>query len=186
MDWQRGLRSTTPPQKKKPRCSCPAAPPCAEQSPGSCPRCFLVPLHQEPGSERSSSRTRGTHLASDGPHLWRPWGLSCCAPRPAVRAQRRHRARNIVPGAAPGHTQCRCTREHMGRAFVSALCSLPLLPIANREVAWAEWHHWDFERIWFEWKQSYSKTTICSVISDRRLNFLLGSLTIQRWLSARA
>ena len=30
------------------------------------------------GRSRSSSRTRGTHLASDGPHLRRPWGLSCC------------------------------------------------------------------------------------------------------------
>ena len=69
-----------------PRCSCPAAPPCAEQSPGSCSKCFLVPLHQEPGSERSSSRTRGTHLASDGPNLQHPRG-SRAAPRPAVRAQ---------------------------------------------------------------------------------------------------
>ena len=71
---QRGL-----PCCSTPRCSCPAAPPCAEQSPGSCPRCFLVPLHQEPGSERSSSRTRGTHLASDGPNLQHPRGLSRCS-----------------------------------------------------------------------------------------------------------
>ena len=36
-------------------------------------------VHQEPGSERSSSRTRGTHLASDGPHVQRPRGLSRCS-----------------------------------------------------------------------------------------------------------
>ena len=57
-----------------PSCSSPATPPCAEQSPGRCIRCFLVPLHQEPGSERSSSRIRGAHLASDGPSPQLPTG----------------------------------------------------------------------------------------------------------------
>jgi hypothetical protein len=57
-----------------PLCSCPATPPRAEQSPGSCPRPPLVPLHQEPGSERSSSRTRGAHLASNGPRPKLPTG----------------------------------------------------------------------------------------------------------------
>jgi len=51
-----------------PLCSCPATPP-RKKSPGRCLRCFLVPLHQEPGSERSSSHTRGAHLASDDPQL---------------------------------------------------------------------------------------------------------------------
>ena len=55
-----------------PRCSSPATLPCAEQCQGSCSRPRPVPLHQEPGSERSSSRTRGTHLASDGPHASTP------------------------------------------------------------------------------------------------------------------
>ena len=55
-----------------PHCSCPATPPRAKQSPGSCRRPRPVPLHQEPGSERRSSRTRGAQLASDGPHLQQP------------------------------------------------------------------------------------------------------------------
>ena len=93
-----------------PSCSSPATPPCAEQSPGRCIRCFLVPLHQEPGSERSSSRTRGAHLASDGPQLQGPRGLSTIR-RPAVRAQRRRRAWNVVQGAAPGRSQCRCRQS---------------------------------------------------------------------------
>jgi len=62
-----------------PRCSCPATPPCAEQSPKRSPSPRPVPQHQEPGSERSSSRTRGAHLASDGPHLQHPRGLSRCS-----------------------------------------------------------------------------------------------------------
>ena len=33
-----------------------------------------MPLHQEPGLERSSSRTRGAHLASDGPSPQLPTG----------------------------------------------------------------------------------------------------------------
>jgi hypothetical protein len=70
-----------------PRCSSPATPPCAEKKTGRCIRCFLVPLHQEPGSERISSRIRGAHLASDGPQLQGPRGLSAIR-RPAVRAQR--------------------------------------------------------------------------------------------------
>ena len=52
-----------------PRCSCPATPPRAGKSPESCRRPRPVPLHQEPGSERRISRTRGAQLASDGPHL---------------------------------------------------------------------------------------------------------------------
>ena len=38
-------------------------------------------------------------------------GGSRAAPRPAVRAQRRRRARKIVQGAAPGRAQCRCTNN---------------------------------------------------------------------------
>ena len=64
-----------------------------EKSPGSCRRPRPVPLHQEPGSERSSSRTRGANLACDGPTCSAKGG-SCAAPRPAVRAQRRRLARN--------------------------------------------------------------------------------------------
>ena len=57
-----------------PRCSSPATLPCAEQCQGSCSRPRPVPLHQEPGSERSSRRTRGAHLASDGPNPRLPTG----------------------------------------------------------------------------------------------------------------
>ena len=78
-----------------------ATPPYAEQSPGSCPRPRSVPLHQEPGSERSSSRTRGADLACDGPTC-RAKGGSCAAPRLAARAQRRHLARNKAQGGALG------------------------------------------------------------------------------------
>jgi hypothetical protein len=92
-----------------PSCPC-ATTPRVEKSPGSCPRPRPVPLHQEPGSERSSSRTRGAHLASDGPQLQGPRGLSTIR-RPAVRAQRRRRAWNVVQGAAPGRSQCRCRQS---------------------------------------------------------------------------
>ena len=49
------------------RNSSPATPPYAEQSPGSCPRPRPVPLHQEPGSERSSSRARGRTWPATAP-----------------------------------------------------------------------------------------------------------------------
>ena len=87
-----------------PRCSCPAMPPCAEQSPEKCPRCFLVPLHQEPGSERSSSRTRGAHLASDGPNLQHPRALALLhAPLlvPSDAAVRRTKPREMQPRPWP-------------------------------------------------------------------------------------
>ena len=101
------------------RNSSPATPPYAEQSPGSCPRPRPVPLHQEPGSERSSSRARGAHLACDGPTCSANGG-SRAAPRPAARAQRRLRARNKAEEAAPGRAQCRCTKNRSQRGAAAA------------------------------------------------------------------
>jgi hypothetical protein len=101
------------------RNSSPATPPYAEQSPGSCPRPRPVPLHQEPGSERSSSRARGAHLACDGPTCSANGG-SRAAPRPAARAQRRLRARNKAEEAAPGRAQCRCTKNRGQRGAAAA------------------------------------------------------------------
>ena len=77
------------------------------KGPGSCLRSPPVPLHQEPGSERSSSRTRGAHLASDGPSPQLPTGAvvllhaplcSCPATPPCTEKSRE------LPQAAPSAT----------------------------------------------------------------------------------
>jgi len=52
-----------------PRCSCPAAPPCAEKAQGTALGDSRCRCTKNRGRSRSSSRTRGTHLASDGPHV---------------------------------------------------------------------------------------------------------------------
>ena len=101
------------------RCSSPATPPRAEQSPGRCPRPRPVTLHQEPGSERRSSRTRGAHLASDGPTC-STHGGSRAAPRPTAHAQRRCCARNKAEDDAPGRAQCRCTKNWGQRGEAAA------------------------------------------------------------------
>ena len=91
-----------------------------EKSPGSCPRPRPVPLHQEPGSERSSSRTRGAHLASDGSSPQLPTGAvvllyapPCSCPATPPRTEK-------VQGAAPGRPQCRCTKNHGQRGAATA------------------------------------------------------------------
>jgi len=65
---------------------------------GAAPRPLPVPLHQEPGSERSSSRTRGAHLASDGPSPQLPTGAVvllhaplCSCPATPPRAEKKSR-----------------------------------------------------------------------------------------------
>ena len=80
-----------------PSCPC-ATTPRVEKSPGSCPRPRPVPLHQEPGSERSSSRTRGAHLASDGSSPQLPTGALvllhaplCSCPAMPPRAEKKSR-----------------------------------------------------------------------------------------------
>ena len=89
------------------------------EMPGGCVRCFVVPVQQEPRSERSSSRTRGTHRASDAP-TGSAHGGSRAAPRPAVRAKRRRRARNIVQGAVSCRAQCRRINNQGQRGAAAA------------------------------------------------------------------
>ena len=113
-----------------PLCSCPATPPRAGKSPGSCPRPRPVPLHQEPGSERSSSRTRGAHLASDGPSPQLPTGAVvllhaplCSCPATPPRAEK-------VQGAASGRPQCHCTKNQGQRGAAAAPRGRTWLPTA--------------------------------------------------------
>ena len=69
--------------------------------------------HQEPGSERSSRRTRGAHLASDGPHLQLPSGAVVLLHAPLL-VPSDAAARGGILGAAAGRAQCQCTKNRLG------------------------------------------------------------------------
>jgi len=103
-----------------PRCSCPATPPRAGKSPESCRRPRPVPLHQEPGSERRISRTRGAQLASDGPHLQLPTGAVVLLHAPLLVPSDAAARGKKIQGAAVSRAQCRCTKNRGQRGAAAA------------------------------------------------------------------